>query len=301
MLDSGYHIPVLMNTAVSYLINPLIKYPVIIDGTLGGGGYTEQILNNISENGRLISIDKDFFAIKHSEDKFKDTKNNLLIVKGNFADINSIIKAAGIDMISGIVLDLGLSSYQLNCEEGFSFLKDTRLDMRADKDSELTAYEIVNKYSENKLEQIFSEYGEISNSKRLAKGIVRWREKERIETTSDLVKAIQREYELKKEIPTKFFSKIFQALRIEVNDELSDLKKVLEESFLLMNNGGRIVVISYHSLEDRIVKEFFKSKNEGSKTIRILTKKVIKPEYQEIKNNKRARSAKLRAGEVQWK
>lgn len=301
MLDSGYHIPVLMNTAVSYLINPLIKYPVIIDGTLGGGGYTEQILNNISGNGRLISIDKDFFAIKHSEDKFKDTKNNLLIVKGNFADINSIIKAAGIDMISGIVLDLGLSSYQLNYEEGFSFLKDTRLDMRADKDSELTAYEIVNEYSENKLEQIFSEYGEISNSKRLAKGIIRWREKERIETTSDLVEAIQREYELKKEIPTKFFSKIFQALRIEVNDELSDLKKVLEESFLLMNKGGRIVVISYHSLEDRIVKEFFKSKNEGSKTIRILTKKVIKPEYQEIKNNKRARSAKLRAGEVQWK
>jgi len=288
-----------MDTAVSYLINPLIKYPVLVDGTLGGGGYTEHILKSISNNGKLISIDKDFNSINHSEEKFNNAKNNLTLVKGNFANVKIILKEAGIEEISGIVLDLGLSSYQLNSEEGFSFLKNTNLDMRADKDSELTAYEIVNKYNECILEQIFSEFGEINNSKRLAKGIVRWREKEKIETTTDLVKAVQREYGLKKEIPVKFFSKIFQALRIAVNDELSDLKKVLEESFLLMVNGGRIGVISYHSLEDRIVKEFFRGKSEGGKTIKILTKKVIKPDFQEIRSNKRARSAKLRAGEVQ--
>lgn len=297
-MDSGYHIPVLMDIAVSYLINPLIKYPVIIDGTLGGGGYTNQILKSISRNGKLISIDKDKNAIEYSKEKLKDAEGNVTFVKGNFADIRDIVKEEGIEFISGIVLDLGLSSFQLNSEDGFSFLKETNLDMRADKDSGLTAYEVINTYNESRLEQIFSEYGEISNARRLAKGITKFRTKEKIETTSDLVKSIQREYDLKKEIPVKFFSKIFQAIRIEVNDELNDLIKVLEESYCLMENGGRIVVVSYHSLEDRIVKEFFRSKKEGSKAIKILTKKVIKPEYEEVRKNKRARSAKLRAAEV---
>ena len=300
MLDSGYHIPVLMNAAISYLINPLIKDEVIVDGTLGGGGYTESILNNISPNGKVISIDKDVNAIKHSTELFKDKNYNLTLIQGNFADLKKIISDNNIKYISGIVLDLGLSSYQLNNEDGFSFLKDTSLDMRADKNSGLTAYDIINRYSENKLEDIFTTYGEISNSKKLAKAIVKWREKGNIKTTSELVKIIQREYELKKDVPHKFFSKIFQALRIAVNDELQDLMIVLEDAFSVICDGGRIVVVSYHSLEDRIVKEFFRSKKEGTRRIKILTKKVVKPEFQEVRNNKRARSAKLRAAEVEY-
>jgi len=287
-----------MDTAIYYLINPLIKEEIIVDGTLGGGGYTESILNIISDKGKVISIDKDLNALEYSKARFKNTNKNLYILNDNFANVRGIATELNLNSITGLVLDLGLSTYQLNSEDGFSFLKDTPLDMRADKESEKTASEIVNEYSERELTNIFETYGEIKNAKRLSKAIVEGRRKNRITATTEFVKIVQREYEMKKDIPVKFFSKIFQALRIEVNNELSDLSKVLEDALDMMQDGGRIVVVSYHSLEDRIVKNFFRNQKRDDREIKILTKKVIKPEYNEVKNNSRARSAKLRAAEV---
>lgn len=297
-MNSVYHTPVLLDTAISYLINPLIKEEIIVDGTLGGGGYTESILREISDKGKVISIDKDLNALEYFKERFKSNNKNLYILNENFANVKKAAAGLNLNTITGLVLDLGLSTYQLNSEDGFSFLKDTPLDMRADKDSEKTASEIVNEYSERELINIFETYGEIKNAKRLARAIIESRRKSRITTTAELVKLVQREYGMKKDIPVKFFSKIFQALRIEVNNELSDLSKVLEDGFDMMQDGGRIVVVSYHSLEDRIVKEFFKNQKRDDREIKILTKKVIKPEYKEVKNNNRARSAKLRAAEV---
>ncbi len=297
-MNSVYHTPVLLDTAISYLINPLIKEEIIVDGTLGGGGYTESILRKISDKGKVISIDKDLNALEYFKERFKSNNKNLYILNENFANVKKAAAGLNLNTITGMVLDLGLSTYQLNSEDGFSFLKDTPLDMRADKDSEKTASEIVNEYSERELINIFETYGEIKNAKRLARAIIESRRKNRITTTAELVKLVQREYGMKKDIPVKFFSKIFQALRIEVNNELSDLSKVLEDGFDMMQDGGRIVVVSYHSLEDRIVKEFFKNQKRDDREIKILTKKVIKPEYKEVKNNNRARSAKLRAAEV---
>ena len=300
-MNSVYHTPVLLDTAISYLINPLIKEEIIVDGTLGGGGYTESILRKISDKGKVISIDKDLNALEYFKERFKSNNKNLYILNENFANVKKAAAGLNLNTITGMVLDLGLSTYQLNSEDGFSFLKDTPLDMRADKDSEKTASEIVNEYSERELINIFETYGEIKNAKRLARAIIESRRKNRITTTAELVKLVQREYGMKKDIPVKFFSKIFQALRIEVNNELSDLSKVLEDGFDMMQDGGRIVVVSYHSLEDRIVKEFFKNQKRDDREIKILTKKVIKPEYKEVKNNNRARSAKLRAAEVVFK
>lgn len=287
-----------MDTAISYLINPIIKDEVIVDGTLGGGSYTECILSKISDKGKVISIDKDINAINHAKERFNGLNKELFISPGNFADIKKIISTLNIDSISGLVLDLGLSSYQLSNEDGFSFLKDSLLDMRADKNAEITASDVLNEYSESELIKIFEEYGEIKNAERLVRSIINKRQKEKMLTTNDLVKTVQREYGLKRNIPNKFFSRIFQAIRIAVNDELNDLRKVLSDSLDILCNGGRIVVISYHSLEDRIVKEFFKNNNKENKEIKILTKKVIKPDFNEIKINNKARSAKLRAGEV---
>lgn len=297
-MNSVYHIPVLRDEAIFYLINPLIKKEVFVDGTLGGGGYTEAILQKISNSGRVICIDKDIHAIDFAKNKLEDSKEKLVFVKGNFANVNEILAELEIEFISGIVLDLGLSSFQLDEEEGFSFIKDTPLDMRADKDSKLTAEILLNEYEETELTKIFEDFGEVHNARRLSRAIVSKRKSERILTTWDFVKIVQREYGFKKDVPKKFFSKIFQALRIAVNDELSDLRRVLNDSAEIMCDGGRIVVVSYHSLEDRIVKEFFRNYKNEEREIKILTKKVIKPEYEEIRKNSKARSAKLRAAEV---
>ena len=223
-MNSVYHIPVLRDEAVYYLIIPAIKDEIIVDGTLGGGGYSELILKRLSKNGKLISIDKDINAIEFSQKRLNEFGSKITIVQGNFAGLKGILEELNVNVITGIVLDLGLSSFQLTDEEGFSFLKNTRLDMRADKNSEVTAEYILNEYGENELTRIFEEYGEIRNARRLSGAIVSKRKTERIVNTNDFVKIVQREYEMKKDIPRKFFSKIFQALRIAVNDELNDLR-----------------------------------------------------------------------------
>ena len=300
-MKTEYHIPVLLDNMNSYLINPKIQHHIIVDGTLGGGGYSELIVNSINGDSKLICIDKDINAIIHSSEKLQSKAKNILFKQGNFAEIKNIINEFGFNYVTGIVVDLGLSSYQLNFEDGFSFMKDTKLDMRADKSSTLTAYQILNDYKEFELTNIFESYGEIKKAIRLSQSIINFRNSKKIETTGDFIKIIQREYELKKSIPVKFLSKVFQALRIAVNDELNDLEKLLNDSYNILSNGGRIVVVSYHSLEDRIVKNFFKDKEmkgNDNRGLKVLTKKVVTPDYEEVKRNSKARSAKLRAAEV---
>jgi 16S rRNA (cytosine1402-N4)-methyltransferase len=284
-----------------YLINSNINNHIIVDGTLGGGGYSDSIINSINEDSKLICIDKDINAIVHSSARLGNKKSNIFLKNGNFADIKNIVSDFGFSNITGIVVDLGLSSYQLSNEDGFSFMNNTKLDMRADKNSSIDASQILNKYKETDLTNIFESYGEIKKANRLSKAIIHYRKLKLLETTGEFVKIIQNEYGFKKNIPVKFLSKIFQSLRIAVNDELNDLKKMLNDSFDILSNGGRVVIISYHSLEDRIVKNFFKEKeinNGKTKGLKILTKKVVTPEYEEIRKNSKARSAKLRAAEV---
>jgi 16S rRNA (cytosine1402-N4)-methyltransferase len=284
-----------------YLINPNIEKHIIVDGTLGGGGYSELIVNSIKGESKLICIDKDINAINHSSKRLESKAANILFKQGNFAEVKNIANDFGFSNVTGIVVDLGLSSYQLDHEDGFSFMNDTRLDMRADKNSSLDAAQILNEYRESELTNIFESYGEIKKASRLSRAVINFRKTKKIETTGEFIKIIQKEYELHKSIPVKFLSKVFQALRIAVNDELNDLERLLAGSLEVLSNGGRIVVVSYHSLEDRIVKNFFKSnemKDDMSRGFKILTKKVVMPEYEEVKRNSKARSAKLRAAEV---
>ena len=300
-MKTEYHIPVLLDTMNMYLINPGIDKHIIVDGTLGGGGYSELIVNSLKGESKLICIDKDINAINHSSKRLESKTSNILFKQGNFADVKNIVNDFGFSSVTGIVVDLGLSSYQLNHEDGFSFMNDTKLDMRADKDSALDAYQILNEYRESELTNIFESYGEIKKASRLSRAIITYRKSKKIETTGEFIKIIQKEYEFNKSMPVKFLSKVFQALRIAVNDELEDLKKLLTDAFEILSNGGRIVVVSYHSLEDRIVKNFFKEnemKNQVTRGLKILTKKVVMPQYDEVKKNSKARSAKLRAAEV---
>ncbi len=284
-----------------YLINPKIDKHIIVDCTLGGGGYSELISDNIKEDSKLICVDKDINAINHSSKRLESRKANIFFKQGNFAEIKNIVNDLGFNSITGIVADLGLSSYQLTHEEGFSFMNDTAIDMRADKNSSIDASQILNEYKESQLTYIFETFGEIKKASRLSRAIINFRKTKKLETTGELVNIIQKEYDLKKSVPVKFLSKAFQALRIAVNDELNDLEKLLASSLEILSDGGRIVVVSYHSLEDRIVKNFFKNneiKNDMAKGFKILTKKVIMPSYEEVKRNSKARSAKLRAAEV---
>lgn len=300
-MKTEYHIPVLLDTMNMYLINPNIEKHIIVDGTLGGGGYSELIVNSIKGESKLICIDKDINAINHSSKRLESKAANILFKQGNFAEVKNIANDFGFSNVTGIVVDLGLSSYQLDHEDGFSFMNDTRLDMRADKNSSLDAAQILNEYRESELTNIFESYGEIKKASRLSRAVINFRKTKKIETTGEFIKIIQKEYELHKSIPVKFLSKVFQALRIAVNDELNDLERLLAGSLEVLSNGGRIVVVSYHSLEDRIVKNFFKSnemKDDMSRGFKILTKKVVMPEYEEVKRNSKARSAKLRAAEV---
>jgi len=310
LLEDTYHVPVLSNIAVEYLINPVIKNQLIVDATLGGGGYTEIICEKLPPDGYVIAMDKDLNAIEYSRKRLGNFLNKINFVNGNFGELKRIIEEITSVGITGIVLDLGLSSYQLENEDGFSFMKDTPLDMRAYQKDRYNASDILNDYEKNELIRIFSEYGEIGNEERLASAVISYRKKKKILKTSDIIRLVNAEYSIRDNDLNKFLAKIFQALRIEVNNEMGNLKKVLNDSLDLLRKGGRIVVVSYHSLEDRIVKNFFKEKsfvpsvskynadiNKTKKILKVLTKKCVLPGYDEIRNNSRARSAKLRAAE----
>ena len=293
---------------IEYLITD--KSGIYIDATLGGGGHSERILEELNEGGRLLGIDRDEDSLKISQKRLRRFGKKVSFFQQSYSQIPELLKNLNLDKIDGILFDLGFSSYQLDDpERGFSYSSKGPLDMRFDQNESKKAEEVVNKYPVEKLSQIFKEYGEERFSKRIAQAIVQNRRVKRIKTTQalkDIVKSI-----LKTRYDLKTLSRIFQALRIEVNQELSELKKGLESGIEALGLSGRICAISYHSLEDRLVKNKFYELSKGcncppdfpvcvcggKKTLQVLTRKPVIPEKEEIRENPRARSAKLRAAE----
>lgn len=295
------HISVLLDECIESL--NLKKDSIIVDCTLGYGGHSSEILKRIP-NGHLYSFDQDIDAIKFSNERLSKISDNYTIINSNFKNIKDELYKRQIKKVNGILYDLGVSSPQLDEKDrGFSFHEDSRLDMRMDRTQILDAYEVVNTYSYEKLREIFTNYGEEKYASSIAKGIVNSRP---IETTLELVEVI------KNNVPEKYkrekhpARKVFQAIRIEVNDELNVFKESLIDALALLETGGRICVITFHSLEDKICKEVFKSVsevNDNLKHMPIIPKeylpkykviKTIKPSKYEIEINNRSRSAKLR-------
>ncbi|CCQ95855.1 S-adenosyl-dependent methyltransferase active on membrane-located substrates [[Clostridium] ultunense Esp] len=304
------HIPVLLKEVIDGL--NIKKDGFYVDGTLGGGGHSLEIAKRLT-TGKLIGIDQDLNAIKKAREVLKNYSDKTLLVHNNFVNIKDILRDLEIERVDGILLDIGVSSHQLDQEErGFSYNKDAPLDMRMDKTRDFTAWDVVNKYSQIELEKIIWEYGEERWAKRIAEFIVEERKVEPIDTTLDLVntikKAIPKKVRMEGHHPAK---KTFQAIRIEVNKELDVLERSIPIMCRLLNKGGRLCIITFHSLEDRIVKEEFKELNKDcicppefpicvcdkEKEIQIITRKPIIPNTEEIERNPRARSSKLRIAE----
>lgn len=296
-----YHVPVLLNESVNGLsIKPSGTY---IDLTFGGGGHSKLILDKLNLTGKLFSFDTDNSAI--NENKIK--KENFFLIQSNFKFFDLHIKERGINKVDGILADLGVSSHQIdNKERGFSYIGNNRLDMRMSTKNDLSAEEVLNNYDKDSLQNILFEYGDIKNSKIIAKEIISYRNKKRIRNNEDLLKAIQNISE--KKLSYKFLSKLYQAIRIEVNDEINSLKEILKKSVEFLNSSGRLVVISYHSIEDRLVKNFINKSSFNSdynkdlygqkiEFFKSINKKPIIPTDEEIDLNSRSRSAKLRIGE----
>ncbi len=306
------HYSVLLNETIEQLnIRPDGIY---VDGTLGGGGHSYQILKRLSANGRLIGIDQDADAIKAAGERLSEFQDRLTIIRSNYANMKEELHAIGIERVDGIVLDLGVSSFQLDTpERGFTYRDpDAPLDMRMDDRNPLTAKDIVNDYSEMELFRIIRDYGEDKFAKNIAKHIVKERQKKPIETAGELTEIIRAAIPMKVQVtgghPAK---RTFQAIRIELNHELDVLQDNLDDMIELLNPGGRICIITFHSLEDRIVKSIFK-KNENPCTCpsdfpvcvcgkvskgHVVTRKPILPSEQELGENSRSKSAKLRVFE----
>lgn len=298
------HISVLLNESIDNL--NIKEDGVYVDCTLGYAGHSSQILKRITR-GCLFAFDQDGEAISYSRKILDQISNNYEIINSNFVNIKSELNKRNIDKVDGILFDLGVSSPQLDeAERGFSFHNDAKLDMRMNQNQSLSAYEVVNNYSEEELTRIFYEYGEEKYARGIAKGIVKARMDKKIETTMDLVEII------KENVPEKYkrdhhpARKVFQAIRIEVNDELNVLQKALEDGIDLLSTGGRMCVITFHSLEDRIVKNMFKKYSEVDKVYKGLPYipeeyrpkvKLIgkfKPSKEELEDNNRSRSSILR-------
>lgn len=297
---SEYHTPVLLDESVSALnIN---NDGVYVDATFGGGGHSSEILRRLGPKGHLIAFDQDADALKNAPDD-----KRLILVHGNFRFLHNYVKAEGYKKVDGILADLGVSSHQFDTQErGFSFRFEAPLDMRMNVRAKKSADEIINSYSEEDLEKVFRLYGEVEGSRKVASLICKARETSPIKTTTDLGSAL--EPVLPKFSEHKYLAKIYQALRIEVNGEMTCLEGFMNGAVRSLRPGGRIAVITYHSLEDRIVKNFFKSgnitgiverdlKGAGQSPYTLVNKKPILPPEEEISSNTRARSAKLRVAE----
>jgi 16S rRNA (cytosine1402-N4)-methyltransferase len=291
-----YHKPVLLKESVDGLnVKPDGVY---VDVTFGGGGHSKEILSRLGENGKLFAFDQDDDALKNTIDDSRFT-----LINENFRHIKSFLRLYGIKKVDGILADLGVSSHQFNqAERGFSTRFDAKLDMRMNQNDKTSAYDVINYYDEKKLANILFQYGELRNSRAIAKQIVEAREDKKIETSFKLKEILKRFLPKAKE--HKILAQIFQAIRIEVNEEMDALKEFLMQTVDLLDKGGKLSVISYHSLEDRLVKRLIqKGKFEGEPekdfygNISVPFKKdgkFIVPSNQEIKENNRARSAKLR-------
>ncbi len=293
------HKPVMVSEVLEYL--PLKTGGILIDGTLGGGGHSEALLRKSkikSQKLKVIGIDRDLEAIFAAKNNLAEFADQITFIHDNFSNLPSILKSQEIDKIDGILLDLGVSSYQLdNAKRGFSFQNNAPLDMRMNRSDKESAADIVNNYSENDLADIFYDWGGERNSRRIAKNIVEGRKKNKITTTGQLSAIIESSFPANYKNKYKIHpaTRVFQALRIEVNDELKVLENFIPKAAELLAGDGRLMIISFHSLEDRIVKHSFrKLEEENNEKFKVLTKKPITASEEEIAQNPRSRSAKLR-------
>ena len=300
------HVSVLLNESISSL--NLKENSIIVDATLGYGGHSSSILDRIKK-GYLFAFDQDSEAIRHSTDRLSKIGTNFTIIKSNFVHMKEELNKRGIEKVDGVLFDLGVSSPQLDEKmRGFSFHEDAPLDMRMDQEQTLTAYDVVNNYSKEELARIFLKYGEDKFSNNIAKKIVEYRSTKKIETTLELVEIIKTAVPMKFRIDKHPARQIFQAIRIEVNHELDVIEPALNQAMELLNVGGRIAVITFHSLEDRLVKNIFREKcsideklkglpnipEEYLPDFRLVENKAIVPSEEELEKNPRARSSKLR-------
>ena len=308
---SFIHETVLLHECIDWLaVKPDGVY---VDGTLGGAGHSQLIASKLGENGLLIGIDRDETALAAARERLAPYKDRVRLVHGNYRDMGSALKELKIEKADGVLLDLGVSSPQLDdAMRGFSYTTDAPLDMRMDQTASLTAAQAVNEWPQDELKRILYEYGEERYAPRIASAIVKAREKKRIETTlelADIIRSAMPAAALReKQHPAK---RSFQAIRIAVNDELGALKDLLDDVTALLAPGGRLAIISFHSLEDRLVKTAMISKEKGctcppqfpvcvcgfKQTLRVLTKKPVTPSQEELERNPRSRSAKLRVAE----
>lgn len=300
------HISVLLEESVNAL--DLKEDSVVVDGTLGYAGHSSEILKRI-KSGSLFAFDQDSEAIKFSTDRLNKIGTNFTIIKSNFVHLKEKLNELGITKVDAVLFDLGVSSPQLDdADRGFSYHQDAKLDMRMDQEQEFSAYDVVNSYSKEELTRIFTEYGESKFARNIAKKIVEYRENKKIETTLELAEIIKTAVPMKFRIDKHPAKQIFQAIRIEVNHELDVIPIALNDALSMLNIGGRVAVITFHSLEDRIVKKLFKKysdidpKLKGLPNIpdeylpdyKLVVNKAILPTEEELENNNRARSAKLR-------
>lgn len=285
------HIPVLLKETIEML--DIKATGTYIDATVGLGGHSEALLSILGAQGRLVGIDRDDIALKYASERLGN--HRVILRKGAFSQMKDILLGLNIKEVDGVLFDLGVSMLQLKeLGRGFSFMSDAMLDMRMDSSQQLTAWDVVNKYSEMNIEKLLREFGEEPFAKKIAKAIVASRKKSSINTCAELAKIVAGVYSGRGKIHPA--TRTFQALRIEVNRELDELKEGLKSALDILTVGGKLCVISYHSLEDRIVKNFLRdSAKEGH--LRLLTKKPITPRIDEIKINPSSRSAKLRGGE----
>jgi len=304
MAEVFEHKPVLLDEVLENLITD--KSGTYLDATVGYGGHSLGILNRLSPKGKLIGTDRDQEALSVAKKNLKGFENQVVLAQVSFSQLEDFFRQQNIKQLSGFLFDIGMGSWQIETEErGFSYLKEGPLDMRMDRKQLLTAYDVVNRYSEEKLVWIFKNYGEERFAKKIAKALKST--KSEIRTTSDLRKMVEK---VVRTNVIKSLARVFQALRIEVNQELEELKKGIETAVKFLKPQGRLAIISYHSLEDRIVKESFRELAQGCKCpptlpvcicgvkpeLKILTRKPIVPTEKEKKSNPKSRSAKLRVG-----
>jgi 16S rRNA (cytosine1402-N4)-methyltransferase len=307
-MSNQFHVPVLREEVSRYLIND--KMGIYVDGTLGGGGHAEYLLNILHAKANYIGIDQDAEAIRFAQKRLSGFRN-VQFQHANFRHTHSVLKNLKISQVHGFFLDLGISSYQINNpKRGFTYMSDSPLDMRMNMQDNSTAAELVNTLSETELKRLFWEYGEERFAAVIARRIIEYRKKDKIQFSRDLRNIIDRV--VRKNQAIKSYARIFQALRIAVNEELNSLQSTLDGCISFLGSGARLVVIAYHSLEDRIVKQFLKKQENPCECphefpqcicgkvqrLKILTRRPIRPADIEIETNPRARSAVLRAGEI---